>query len=382
MSALEGGGGGTLSEIYQSARRQLLRTRDGLEKLERLEYTAASGMDSPELSFSIKKDITQIQSLCVEMDRLWRSIAAKSQRDLWKRKVEQVAEEADSMKQSLDKYFLRNQKRMMEAKERAELLGRASGDSAHILRIFDDEAQAMNSVRNSSRMLEEASATGEAILFKYSEQRDRLKRAQRKALDVLNTVGLSNSVLKLIERRHRTHRLAQRPHVTTVWVALSPTVQWHRQQTIRTTLLSAYSSTISGLSSVDDRRIAESSPSSSRLESGTRVFNQFELYTARPEMPTRKPLLALASRLSLANRETLLLESLTVTVRIISVLTNLQPNCLSISPRYTKDQFVLGVPLGSPKIGDVPTGSQIVRVWERAGGGRGKSRRKLTNDKK
>ena len=27
--------------------------------------------------------------------------------------------------------------------------------------------------------------------------------AQRKALDILNTVGLSNSVLKLIERRHR-----------------------------------------------------------------------------------------------------------------------------------------------------------------------------------
>ena len=29
------------------------------------------------------------------------------------------------MKQSLDKYFLRYQKRMMEARERAELLGRA-----------------------------------------------------------------------------------------------------------------------------------------------------------------------------------------------------------------------------------------------------------------
>lgn len=33
----------------------------------------------------------------------------------------------------------------------------------------------MQSVRNSSRLLEEASATGEAILFKYSEQRERLK---------------------------------------------------------------------------------------------------------------------------------------------------------------------------------------------------------------
>lgn len=41
------------------------------------------------------------------------------------RKVEQVAEEADSLKESLDKYFLRHQKRMIEAKERAELLGRA-----------------------------------------------------------------------------------------------------------------------------------------------------------------------------------------------------------------------------------------------------------------
>lgn len=30
-----------------------------------------------------------------------------------------------------------------------------------------------------------------------------VQKAHRKALDVLNTVGLSNSVLKLIERRHR-----------------------------------------------------------------------------------------------------------------------------------------------------------------------------------
>jgi Golgi SNAP receptor complex protein 2 len=30
--------------------------------------------------------------------------------------------------------------------------------------------------------------------------------AQRKALDVLNTVGLSNAVLRLIERRNRFNR--------------------------------------------------------------------------------------------------------------------------------------------------------------------------------
>ncbi|KAK0600371.1 hypothetical protein LWI29_014334 [Acer saccharum] len=196
--------GGTLSEIHQSARKLLLKARDGVEKLERLESsTSNGGFDSPELSFAVKKDISQIQSLCVDMDRLWRSVAAKSQRDLWKRKVEQIAEEAESLKGSLDKYLVRNQRRMNEARERTELLGRANGESAHVLRIFDEEAQAMQSVRNSSRMLQESFATGTAILSKYAEQRDRLKNAQRKALDVLNTVGLSNTVLRLIERRNR-----------------------------------------------------------------------------------------------------------------------------------------------------------------------------------
>ncbi|XP_071707689.1 membrin-11-like [Rutidosis leptorrhynchoides] len=192
-------GKGTLSELYQRSRRLLLKTRDDLEKIERL----AGSVDSPELSVSVRRDISQIQTLCSDMDGLWRSVASKPQRDLWKRKVEQVAEESDSLRESLDRYMQRQQRRIQEAQERAELLGRANGESSHVLRIFDAEAQAMESARNSSRMLEEASATGAAILAKYSEQRERLKGAQRKALDVLNTLGLSNSVLRIIERRNR-----------------------------------------------------------------------------------------------------------------------------------------------------------------------------------
>ncbi|OIT20868.1 PREDICTED: membrin-11-like [Nicotiana attenuata] len=219
MAVEVAGGGGTLSEFYQRSRRLLLKTRDGLERLERFEYTSSSSSSSSVLSSGaalsdpseksvdgLRKDISQIQSLCSEMERLWRSIPAKSQRDLWKRKVEQVAEEVDSLKDSLDKYNLQHQRRMQEVRERAELLGRASVDSSHVLRIFDDEAQAMQSARSSSRMLEETLATGAAILSKYSEQRDRLKRAQRKALDVLNTLGLSNSVMRLIEKRNRVDR--------------------------------------------------------------------------------------------------------------------------------------------------------------------------------
>ncbi|KAA0036858.1 hypothetical protein E5676_scaffold110G002340 [Cucumis melo var. makuwa] len=43
-----------------------------------------------------------------------------------------------------------------------------------------------------------------------------------------------------------------------------------------------------------------------------------------------------------------------------------QHDCLSISSGYTTDQFVLGVPLGSPKTSYVPPGSHVAHVRERA----------------
>ncbi|TYK29873.1 uncharacterized protein E5676_scaffold208G001250 [Cucumis melo var. makuwa] len=57
-----------------------------------------------------------------------------------------------------------------------------------------------------------------------------------------------------------------------------------------------------------------------------------------------------------------------------------QPDCLSVSSGYTTDQFVLGVPLGSPKTRYVSTGSHVARVRERASEGKGRG--KLASDRK
>lgn len=191
----------TLSDMYQHSRHCLLRVRDGLERLERLENTGgAAGAD---LAQGVQQDLAQLQNGTLEMERMWHQQLPTSQRGLWKRKVEQVAEESNSLQLSLEKYLTRQQRRQTEAQERAELMTRLNGNSASILQVYDEEAQVMQSAQNSSRMLDDAFATGTAVLAKYSGQRDRLKAAQRKALDVLNTVGLSNSVLKVIERRHR-----------------------------------------------------------------------------------------------------------------------------------------------------------------------------------
>ncbi|CAF2380553.1 unnamed protein product, partial [Brassica napus] len=93
-------------------KRILLRARDGIERLERFESAAL--MDSSDLTSSVKRDITEVQSLCASMD-------------------------------------------------------------------------------GSKRLLDDSFSSGVAILAKYAEQRDRLNFE----------VGLSNSVLRLIERHNR-----------------------------------------------------------------------------------------------------------------------------------------------------------------------------------
>jgi hypothetical protein len=87
------GGGASLSEMYQSARRLLLSARDGVACVERLASAptssaplvggGAAGVRA--VAEEVRREVAQIQTLCAQMDRLWRSIPAKGQRDLWKR---------------------------------------------------------------------------------------------------------------------------------------------------------------------------------------------------------------------------------------------------------------------------------------------------------
>ncbi|KAE8792985.1 hypothetical protein D1007_32495 [Hordeum vulgare] len=83
--------------MYQSARRLLLSARDGMARVERLASAPASsyysasappvGVPDPTGAEAVRREVAQIQGLCTQMDRLWRSIPAKGERDLWKRWV-------------------------------------------------------------------------------------------------------------------------------------------------------------------------------------------------------------------------------------------------------------------------------------------------------
>jgi len=130
---------------------------------------------------------------------------------VWRQRVEQIAGEAASLGLALEKFSGREQCRQLEERQRAELLMRRAGQgkdaAGAAMQAIDEEANMRRSVAASHQQLENIFAQGGAALVQMSGQRERLKRAHKKALDMLNKIGLSESLLKIAERRQKVDKM-------------------------------------------------------------------------------------------------------------------------------------------------------------------------------
>ena len=118
-----------LHALYSQATKLTLSLREGVERLESADdrHTYSGGMLSM-LSNDMGKKLDELRRISVAMDSMWRMSVVKeaaSKRDVWKRKVEQVGDEYNSLRVSLDRYTFRTQKKQTEEQERADLLSRA-----------------------------------------------------------------------------------------------------------------------------------------------------------------------------------------------------------------------------------------------------------------
>lgn len=152
--------------------------------------------------------LRELQKVTQQIESQWRILVVQensSKRDLWKRKVEQIVEDCDQFRVSLDRFKSRENRRQAEERDRAELMQRVASDDEFRLLVgqYDAEAGAKISLEKSGGMMDELLAHGSNVLGVLGDQRDRLKGAQHKMLDLLNSVGVSSSLLRVIDRRQR-----------------------------------------------------------------------------------------------------------------------------------------------------------------------------------
>jgi len=129
-----------------------------------------------------------------------------SQREIWKRKILELREDAISIRRQGEHYDRMVSAGIRQRRERDELLARrrrnrGGGENPDEMQQLTEEA---DSLASSQGMVNELLASGQASLNSLVGQRQRMRWVNRKMLDIGNKIGLSNSTMRMIERRDAT----------------------------------------------------------------------------------------------------------------------------------------------------------------------------------
>ena len=197
----------SLQDLYGVARRLSMEIRSGLEQLEGAEARGTL-QSSSSLSRDMHAKLHELTKITQQVESQWRVLVVQentSKRDIWKRKVEQIVEDCDQYRVALDRFKSRENRRQADQRDRDELMHRVTSDDEFRLLVgqYDAEAGARISLQRSGGMVDELMSHAGNVLGALGDQRERLKGAQHRMLDFLNTMGVSSSLLRVIDRRQR-----------------------------------------------------------------------------------------------------------------------------------------------------------------------------------
>lgn len=135
-----------------------------------------------------------------------------NKRETWKRQVEQISDELTFLRSSINKLL----KHLDDSeRDRQLLLGLSSlSDKKWSTSAITTEEERMkrlssqsSSLQRSIALVEQMKTTGASVLDMLSSQRETIHAAQRKVLDIGLMLGVSQSTIRMIERRNLVDKI-------------------------------------------------------------------------------------------------------------------------------------------------------------------------------
>ncbi|XP_072181063.1 Golgi SNAP receptor complex member 2-like [Diadema setosum] len=185
-----------MEKLYHETNKLVLDVQNGLSRVEQ-----AKREDAHLVENEIRARLDKVTSNCDTLDIMVNK-EPPARRQNAKLKVDQLKYDCQHLNAALRNIQHRRQMREQEERDREELLTRrftANDDNTSIM--IDHELQHNTSLHNSHREIDNLISSGAATIGNLRDQRGILKGAQRKMLDVTNMLGLSNTVMRLIEKR-------------------------------------------------------------------------------------------------------------------------------------------------------------------------------------
>jgi len=186
----------SLEEQHRNARKVCMEAE---HLLQQASSPASAPQEQSSAVTDARKALDQAKGLLANMDSLVGSESAQK-RDIWKHKMQNLREELKSLGAACDKEARRVGSKEQEEADRAALFGggRRGGNMAG---PSQEDVENNVSLKRSTAAVDDLEARGMMMLGNLSGQKEMLKGAHKKVLDVMNTLGVSNSLIRVIERR-------------------------------------------------------------------------------------------------------------------------------------------------------------------------------------
>mmetsp|Transcript_35776 Transcript_35776/g.80388 ORF Transcript_35776/g.80388 Transcript_35776/m.80388 type:complete len:210 (-) Transcript_35776:27-656(-) len=172
--------------------------------------------DARQTAAQVQNGLIDPSNLFLSLDELSRqldimsSLAQKetpAQRQMWERKILELREDSDGLRRQGEHYDRMVGAGMRQRREREELMmrrrkNRTTGDG-----VADEMAQLAeeaDSLASSHGMMNDLLASGQSSLSSLVNQRQKMRWINRQVLNIGNKLGLSQSTIRMIERRDTT----------------------------------------------------------------------------------------------------------------------------------------------------------------------------------
>lgn len=126
-----------------------------------------------------------------------------SQRQNARMRVDQLKYDSRHLTAALNSWYNRMIRQQREEAEREALLSRKFTTNDHVDIMIDHTVQHNNSLHNAVHGVDDLLHQGSSVLDNLKSQRLTLKGAHKRLIDIGNTLGLSNTTMRLIEQRAR-----------------------------------------------------------------------------------------------------------------------------------------------------------------------------------
>jgi Golgi SNAP receptor complex protein 2 len=147
--------------------------------------------------------LTEMSNRFDQLDRLVQA-ESKERREDCKRRISHLRNSHQHIKISVEN-FIRRSRLYDFNTQKKNLFGNADLEGGGTM--SDAEVAENTSLNNSSRIMNDYLATGKETLDNLLSQRERLKSVKRKLFDILNYLGLSNTIIRVVEKRDYVDKL-------------------------------------------------------------------------------------------------------------------------------------------------------------------------------